>query len=191
MVTWGSAIRSRGRGACPLTPLNWNPHSLLQISPTPTPLPSTQLALVYTPYVYPPREEERDSKMDGFKLDIFYREAGINRSTGELAAPRLAEHKKLSGLIHLTWAFLHFLIHCVQYYPTKILSPGGSASNLISTSASSYPWTRRIIGLGRTVTRAATKLNTFSENTVFSDQKYTQIHEKLGYFSGWLLSNFK
>ena len=38
--------------------------------------------------------------MDGFKLDIFYREAGINRSTGELAAPRLAEHKKLSGLIH-------------------------------------------------------------------------------------------
>ena len=65
-------------------PLNWNPHSLLQISPTPTPLPSTQLALVYTPYVYPPREEERDSKMDGFKLDIFNREAGINRSTGEL-----------------------------------------------------------------------------------------------------------
>ena len=103
MVTWGSAIRSRGRGACPLTPLNWNPHSLLQINPTPTPWPSTQLALVYTPYVYPPREEERDSKMDGFKLDIFYREAGINRSTGELAAPRLAEHKKLSGLIH--WSF--------------------------------------------------------------------------------------
>ena len=34
--------------------------------------------------MYPPREEERDSKMDGFKLDIFYREAGINRSTGEL-----------------------------------------------------------------------------------------------------------
>ena len=67
--------------------LNWNPHSLLQISPTPTPLPSTQLALVYTPYVYPPREEERDSKMDGFKLDIFNREAGINRSTGELLLP--------------------------------------------------------------------------------------------------------
>ena len=64
--------------------VNWNPHSLLQISPTPTPLPSTQLALVYTSYVYPPREEERDSKMDGFKLDIFNREAGINRSTGEL-----------------------------------------------------------------------------------------------------------
>ena len=84
MVTWGSAIRSRGRGACPLTPLNWNPHSLLQINPTPTPLPSTQLALVYNSYVYPPREEERDSKMDGFKLGVFYREAGINRSTGEL-----------------------------------------------------------------------------------------------------------
>jgi len=67
--------------------LNWNPHSLLQINPTPTPWPSTQLALVYTPYVYPPREEERDSKMDGFKLDIFNREAGINRSTGELLLP--------------------------------------------------------------------------------------------------------
>ena len=83
------------------TSLNWNPHSLLPITPNPTPWPSTQLTLVYTHYVYPPREEERDSKMDGFKLDIFYREAGINRSTGELAAPRLAEHKKLSGLIHL------------------------------------------------------------------------------------------
>ena len=64
--------------------VNWNPHSLLQINPTPTPWPSTQLTLVYNTYVYPPREEERDSKMDGFKLDIFYREAGINRSTGEL-----------------------------------------------------------------------------------------------------------
>ena len=84
MVTWGSAIRSRGRGACPLTPLNWNPHSLLQINPNPTPLPSTQLTLVYNTYVYPPREEERDSKMDGFKLGVFYSEARINRSTGEL-----------------------------------------------------------------------------------------------------------
>ena len=84
MVTWGSAIRSRGRGACPLTPLNWNPHSLLQINPNPTPLPSTQLTLVYNTYVYPPREEERDSKMGGFKLGVFYREARINRSTGEL-----------------------------------------------------------------------------------------------------------
>ena len=84
MVTWGSAIRSRGRGACPLTPLNWNPHSLLQINPNPTPLPSTQLTLVYNTYVYPPRVEERDSKMDGFKLGVFYSEARINRSTGEL-----------------------------------------------------------------------------------------------------------
>ena len=64
--------------------LNWNPHSLLQINPNPTPLPSTQLTLVYNTYVYPPREEERDSKMGGFKLVVFYREAGINRSTGEL-----------------------------------------------------------------------------------------------------------
>ena len=64
--------------------LNWNPHSLLQINPNPTPLPSTQLTLVYNTYVYPPREEERDSKMGGFKLGVFYREARINRSTGEL-----------------------------------------------------------------------------------------------------------
>ena len=121
MVTWGSAIRSRGRGACPLTPLNWNPHSLLQINPTPTPWPSTQLTLVYTHYVYPPREEERDSKMDGFKLDIFYREAGINRSTGELAAPRLAEHKKLSGLIHMILINQVFSInHTIQQYGEKM-----------------------------------------------------------------------
>ena len=64
--------------------VNWNPHSLLLINPNPTPLPSTQLTLVYNTYVYSPREEERDSKMGGFKLDVFYREAGINRSTGEL-----------------------------------------------------------------------------------------------------------
>ena len=60
---------------------------MLPITPNPTPWPSTQLTLVYTHYVYPPREEERDSKMDGFKLDIFNREAGINRSTGELLLP--------------------------------------------------------------------------------------------------------
>ena len=54
------------------------------ITPNPTPLPSTQLTLVYNTYVYSPREEERDSKMGGFKLGVFYREAGINRSTGEL-----------------------------------------------------------------------------------------------------------
>ena len=64
--------------------VNWNPHSLLQINPNPTPLPNTQLTLVYNTYVYPPRVEERDSKMDGFKLGVFYSEARINRSTGEL-----------------------------------------------------------------------------------------------------------
>ena len=67
--------------------LNCNPHSLLQISPTPTLVPSTQLALVYSSYVYPPRSEERDSKMDGFKLDLFNKDAGTNRSTGELLPP--------------------------------------------------------------------------------------------------------
>ena len=87
MVTWGSAIRSRGRRPCPLTPLNWNPHSLLQISPTPTLVPSTQLPLVYSSYMYPPRSEERDSEKDGFKLDLFNKEAGINRVTGELLLP--------------------------------------------------------------------------------------------------------
>ena len=79
-ITWTWALPR-------LTPLNWNPHSLLQISPTPTPLPSTQLALVYSSYVYPPRSEERDSKMDGFKLDLFNKDAGTNRSTGELLPP--------------------------------------------------------------------------------------------------------
>ena len=77
MVTWGSAIRSRGRGACPLTPLNWNPHSLLPITPNPTPSPNTQLTLVYNTYVYPQREEEKDSRMAGFKLGVFYREAHL------------------------------------------------------------------------------------------------------------------
>jgi hypothetical protein len=43
----------------------------LLITPNPTPLPSTQLTLVYNTYVYSPREEERDSKMDGFKLMYF------------------------------------------------------------------------------------------------------------------------
>ena len=68
--------------------VNWNPHSLLQISPTPTLVPSTQLALVLLPfYVYPPSSEERDSRKDGFKLDLFNKEAGINRVTGELLPP--------------------------------------------------------------------------------------------------------
>ena len=57
---------------------------MLPITPNPTPSPSTQLTLVYNTYVYPHREEERDSKMGGFKLGVFYREARINRSTGEL-----------------------------------------------------------------------------------------------------------
>ena len=77
MVTWGSAIRSRGRGACPMTPLKWNPHSLLLITPNPTPSPNTQLTLVYNTYVYPQREEEKDSRMAGFKLGVFYREAHL------------------------------------------------------------------------------------------------------------------
>ena len=76
-ITWTWALPR-------MTPLNWNPHSLLLITPNPTPSPSTQLTLVYNTYVYPHREEERDSKMGGFKLGVFYREAGINRSTGEL-----------------------------------------------------------------------------------------------------------
>ena len=69
------------------TYMNWNPPSLLQISPTPTLEPSTQLPLVYSSYMYPPRSEERDSEKDGFKLDIFNKEAGINRVTGELLPP--------------------------------------------------------------------------------------------------------
>ena len=79
-ITWTWALPR-------LTPLNWNPHSLLQISPTPTLVPSTQLALVYSSYVYPPSSEERDSRKDGFKLDLFNKEAGINRVTGELLPP--------------------------------------------------------------------------------------------------------
>ena len=82
--------------------VNWNPHSLLQISPTPTPLPSTQLALVYTSYVYPPRSEERDSEKDGFKLDIFNKEAGINRVTGELLPPDWLGTKSCLYLIQKT-----------------------------------------------------------------------------------------
>ena len=79
-ITWTWALPR-------MTPLNWNPLSLLQISPTPTPEPSTQLPLVYSSYMYPPRSEERDSEKDGFKLDIFNKEAGINRVTGELLLP--------------------------------------------------------------------------------------------------------
>ena len=64
--------------------MNYNPHSLTLVTPNPTSSPSTQLFLVYHTYEYPHREEEKDSKMGGFKLGVFYREARINRSTGEL-----------------------------------------------------------------------------------------------------------
>jgi len=33
--------------------------------------------LVYNTYVYPQREEEKDSRMAGFKLGVFYREAHL------------------------------------------------------------------------------------------------------------------
>ena len=69
------------------TGVNWNPHSLLQISPTPTLVPSTQLPLVYSSYMYPPRSEERDSEKDAFKLDLFSTETGISMVTGELLLP--------------------------------------------------------------------------------------------------------
>ena len=92
-ITWTWALPR-------LTPLNWNPHSLLQISPTSTLVPSTQLALVYSSYVYPPSSEERDSRMDGFKLDIFNKEAGINRVTGELLLPDWLGTKSCLYLIH-------------------------------------------------------------------------------------------
>ena len=95
MVTWGSAIRSRGRGPCPLTPLSENPPSSMQISPTPTLEPSTSLLLVYSTYTYPPSSEERYSMKDGFKLDLFNKEAGINRSTGELLLPDWLEQKSV------------------------------------------------------------------------------------------------
>ena len=80
--------------------VNWNPPSLLQISPTPTLEPSTQLPLVYSSYMYPPRSEERDSEKDGFKLDIFNKEAGINRVTGELLPPDWLGTKSCLYLIH-------------------------------------------------------------------------------------------
>ena len=76
-------------------PVNWNPPSLLQISPTPTLEPSTQLPLVYSSYMYPPSSEERDSKKDGFKLDLFNTEAGISRVTGELLPPDWLKQKSV------------------------------------------------------------------------------------------------
>ena len=60
-----------------MTPLNYNPHSLTLVTPNPTSSPSTQLFLVYNTYEYPHREEEKDSRMAGFKLGVFDREAHL------------------------------------------------------------------------------------------------------------------
>ena len=60
-----------------MTPLNYNPHSLTQVTPNPTSSPSTQLFLVYNTYEYPHMEEEKDSRMAGFKLGVFDREAHL------------------------------------------------------------------------------------------------------------------
>ena len=57
--------------------LNYNPHSLTLVTPNPTSSPSTQLFLVYNTYEYPHREEEKDSRMAGFKLGVFDREAHL------------------------------------------------------------------------------------------------------------------
>ena len=87
-ITWTWALPR-------MTPLNWNPLSLLQISPTPTPEPSTQLPLVYSSYMYPPSSEERDSEKDGFKLDLFNTETGICMVTGELLPPDWLKQKSV------------------------------------------------------------------------------------------------
>ena len=110
MVTWGSAIRSRGRGACPLTPLNWNPHSLLLITPNPTPSPSTQLTLVYNTYVYPQREEEKDSRMAGFKLGVFDREA-------HLIGPQESCCSTIGRTQKAVWILAHYKEMSNQLYP--------------------------------------------------------------------------
>ena len=75
--------------------LNWNPPSLLQISPTLTLEPSTSLLLVYSSYMYPPSSEERDSEKDGFKLDLFNTETGISMVTGELLPPDWLKQKSV------------------------------------------------------------------------------------------------
>ena len=67
--------------------MNWNPPSLLQISPTPTLKPSTSLLLVYTSYMYSPSSEERDSQKAGFKLALFNTETGISMVTGGSCCP--------------------------------------------------------------------------------------------------------
>ena len=87
-ITWTWALPR-------MTPLNWNPPSLLQISPTPTLEPSTSLLLVYSSYMYPPSSEERDSEKDGFKLDLFNTETGISMVTGELLLPDWLKQKSV------------------------------------------------------------------------------------------------
>ena len=87
-ITWTWALPR-------MTPLNWNPPSLLQISPTPTLEPSTSLLLVYPSYMYPPSSEERDSQKDGFKLDLFNTETGISMVTGELLPPDWLKQKSV------------------------------------------------------------------------------------------------
>ena len=57
--------------------MNYIPHSLTLVTPNPTSSPSTQLFLVYNTYEYPHREEEKDSRMAGFKLGVFDREAHL------------------------------------------------------------------------------------------------------------------
>jgi hypothetical protein len=60
-----------------MTPLNYIPHSLTLVTPNPTSSPCTQLFLIYNTYKYPHREEEKDSRMAGFKLGVFDREAHL------------------------------------------------------------------------------------------------------------------
>ena len=70
--------QKKGGHFCTLTMfLNQNPHSLTLVTPNPTSSPSTQLFLDYNTYEYPHREEEKDSRMAGFKLGVFYREAHL------------------------------------------------------------------------------------------------------------------
>ena len=115
MVTWGSAIRSRGRGACPLTPLNYNPHSLTLITPNPTSSPSTQLFLVYNTYEYPHREEEKDSRMAGFKLGVFDREA-------HLIGPQESCCSTIGRSQKAVWILAHLRIIVVSIFINSIIS---------------------------------------------------------------------
>ena len=87
-ITWTWALPR-------LTPLSWNPLSLLQI----TPKPSTSMLLVYTSYMYPPSSEERDSQKDGFKLALFNTETGISMVTGGSCCPLIGWSKSWSGSV--------------------------------------------------------------------------------------------